>query len=115
MASKSKEAREDQSIYWGKKLEERLAFLKDKGVEPESAAKDPRIKQLRAKKRETEHRLRAIEKKEKRKDEVAGLKAERLAEKKEKTGKKKSAESQEQATSKRQMKKQKKREEKNKE
>ena len=115
MASKSKEARGDQITYWGKKLEERLAYLKDKGVEPEVAVKDPGIRQIRAKMRETERRLRAIEKKEKRKDEVGGLKAERLAAKKEKAGKKKGSEPEGEAVSKRQMKKQKKKEEKNKE
>jgi hypothetical protein len=114
MASKSKEARQDQKIYWESKLEERLAFLKDKGVGKEGTAKDTRIRQIRAKLRETDLRLRVIEGKEKKNEEVVHLKAERSAEKKNKKGKNKKVVQEEETVSKRQQKKQKKKEQKSK-
>ena len=107
MASKSMEAREHQKAYWKSKLEQRVAFLKDQGVTSELTLKDSGVRHIRAKIRETERRLRAIENKEKKGEEVARLREKRLAEKQDKTGKRK-PEQEEGAVSKRQQKKQKK-------
>ena len=114
MASKSKGAREHQKAYWKGKLDQRIAFLKDQGVTQESTLKDSGIRHIRAKIRETERRLRAIESKENKGEEVARLREKRLAEKQDKTSRKKT-EQEEGAVSKRQQKKQKKREQKVKE
>ncbi len=110
MSSKTKAARLEQKKYWETKLEERLNFLKDNGVAPQKAAKDPAVRKLRAKIRETEARLQAIEALEKKKEEMAKRKAEKLAKPKKEKEKKKKKEEQKQEISKRQLKKQKKKE-----
>ena len=88
MGSKEKAARLEQKVYWEEKLNQRLSLLTDKGAESEKIAKDTTVKKLRAKVRETDKRLRAIEGKEKKLEEMAKIKAEKLAApKKEKKGK----------------------------
>ena len=114
MASKSREARNDQKIYWEKKLEERAAFLKEKGINQESVAKDSRIRRIRAKLRKTGHRLHVIEGNEKKNEDMARLKSEKVSQEKGKLLKNKKTEPEEVTVSKRQQKKQKKREQKSK-
>ena len=112
MASKEKVARLEQKVYWEEKLNQRLSLLADKGSEPEKIAKDTTVKKLRAKMRETDKRLRVIEGKEKKLEEMAKIKTEKLATpKKEKKGK---LSEEKTGESKRQQKKKKKKESKNK-
>lgn len=110
MASKGKEERSEQKAYWEEKLSQRLAELKEKGVESGKAAKDTAVRQIRAKLRETNNRLATIVNLEKKVQEMIVTKAEKLAAPKEKKSKKKEA--QEEAESKRQQKKKKKKEKK---
>ena len=112
MAPKEKATRLEQRVYWEEKLNQRLSLLADKGAEAEKIAKDTTVKKLRAKMRETDKRLRVIEGKEKKLEEMAKIKAEKLAtpkkEKKSKISEEKPADS------KRQKKKKKKKESKDK-
>jgi hypothetical protein len=115
MASKAKESRLEQRHYWDEQLEQRLSLLTEKGLEADAISRDTTVRKLRAKIRETGQRLRAIEGKEKKAEEMARVKAEKLAApKKEKSSKKKVVEEQS-AESKRQQKKKKKKEEQTKE
>jgi len=115
MASKAKEARLEQRHYWDEQLEQRLSLLTGKGLDADAISRDTTVRKLRAKIRETRQRLRAIEGKEKKAEEMARIKAEKLAApKKEKPSKKKVVEEQT-AESKRQQKKKKKKEGQNKE
>jgi len=113
MASKDKQVRLDQKSYLEEKLNQRLTVLAGKGLLPEKIAKDVTVRKIRAKMRETEGRLKAIAELEKKMEEKARIKAEKMAlPKKEK--KKKEAEKTP-AESKRQKKKAKKSKEKKKE
>jgi len=110
MASKTKEARLGQKEYWDGLLKERLSLLAEKGLDADSISIDVTVRKLRAKIRETAHRLRAIDGKEQKTEEMARIKAEKLAAPKvKKSGKKKAAE-EEAVESKRQQKKKKKKE-----
>lgn len=110
MASKGKEARLEQERHWGEQLKERLALLGEQGLDADRIAKDVKVRQLRAKIRETGARLRAIAGKEQKAEEMARIKAEKEAAPKiKKSGKKKDLE-EKPAESKRQQKKKKKKE-----
>ena len=110
MASKGKEQRLDQKHHWNEQLQQRLSLLAEKGLDADAASKDTTVRKLRAKMRETGERLRAIEGKEKKVEEMARIKSEKLAApKKEKSSKKKMVE-ETAAESKRQQKKKKKKE-----
>ncbi len=110
MASKEKTARLDQKRYWDEKLSQRLSILTDKGVGSEKIAKDTTVRKLRAKIRETGKRLHVIEGKENKSDEMAKVKAEKLAAPKIKKAEKKKMVEEQAAESKRQQKKKKKKE-----
>ncbi len=112
MASKEKAARLEQKVHWEKKLNQRLSLLADKGAGSEKISKDTTVRQLRAKMRETDKRLRAIEEKEKRLEKMAKIKAEKLAVPKKEKGKKGKTSKDQPADSKRQQKKKKKKEKK---
>jgi hypothetical protein len=113
MASKSKEARMDQKVFWEDRLKQRLEVLAEKGVDPGRLSKDMAVKKIRAKLRDTEARLRAVEEQDTKGEELARKKAEKLAAPKEKkTRKKKETEEDRAAASKRQQKKKKKKEDK---
>ena len=90
--------------YWEEQLNQQLARLTEKGISPEKIAKDTEVKKIRAKIRETRDRLAVIEQKEKKLEEMAKAKAEKLAKPKEPKKKKKQEEEQP-AESKRQQKK----------
>ena len=113
MASKDKESRLAQMIYWEEQLNQQLARLAEKGISSEKIAKDTEAKKIRAKIRETRDRLTVIEEKEKKLEEMARAKAEKAAKPKEPKRKKKQEE-EEASESKRQQKKKKKKEKKNK-
>jgi len=114
MASKEKVARLEQGVYWEEKLNQRLSLLADKGAGSEKIAKDTTVRKLRAKVRETDKRLRVIKGKEKKLEEMAKIKAEKLAEPKKEKEKKREISEEQSAESKRQQKKKKKKEAKNK-
>jgi len=115
MASKTKEARLEQRRYWDKQLEQRVSLLKEKGLDADKISRDVTVRKLRAKVRETGQRLRSIEGKELKKEEMARVKAVKLATPKIKKSDKKKAAEEQTAESKRQQKKKKKKEEQNKE
>ncbi len=112
MASKEKAVRLEQKVRWEEKLNQRLSLLADKGAGSEKISKDTTVKQLRAKIRETDKRLRAIEEKQKKIEEMAKIKAEKLAVPKKEQGKKGKTSKDQPADSKRQEKKKKKKEKK---
>lgn len=111
MASKEKTARLEQKVYWEDKLNQRLTLLTDRGAESGKISRDTTVRGLRAKIRETDKRLKAIEGKEKKLEELAKIKAEKLAAPKEKEKKGKTSE-EKPGDSKRQQKKKKKKEKK---
>jgi len=115
MASKEKAVRLEQKVRWEEKLNQRLSLLADRGAGSEKISKDTTVKQLRAKMRETDKRLRVIEEKEKKLEEMAKVKAEKLAVPKKEKGKKGKTSKDQPADSKRQQKKKKKKEKKEKE
>jgi len=110
MASKEKTARLEQRVYWEEKLKQRLSLLAEKGAESEKITKDTTVRKLRAKMRETDERLKAIEGKEKKLEEMAKLRAEKLAAPKKEQGKKGNISEEKPAKSKRQQRKKKKKE-----
>jgi len=92
MASQSRETRRKQLAEWEVKLQKRLAFLGKKGFDEKKIARDALTKELKAKIKESQVRLRAIDAIEKRTGELAAIKAERLAKPKEEALKTKKAE-----------------------
>jgi len=79
MASKDKLVRLDQKSYLEEKLNQRLTVLAGKGLLPDRIAKDVTVRKIRAKIRKTEGRLKIIAKLEKRTEEKAGIKSEKMA------------------------------------
>ena len=75
MASKDREARKEQKLYWDNQLSQRLKVLTEKGLEPGRIAKDPIVKKIRAKLRKTETRLKAIDAIAKKNEEMMEAKA----------------------------------------
>ena len=108
MASKEKASRIEQRVRWEEKLNQRLSLLADKGAKSENITKDTTVRKLRAKMRETDKRLKAIEGKEKKLEEMAKIKAERLAAPKKEQEKKRKTSEEKTGESKRQQKKKKK-------
>lgn len=91
MASQSRETRRRQLAEWEVKLQKRLALLKEKGIDDKQIARDTLTKELKAKIKASQVRLRAIDATEKRTAELAAVKAERLAKPKEELPKAKKA------------------------
>ena len=83
MASQSRETRQRQLAEWEVKLQKRLAFLGEKGFDEKKIARDVLVKELKAKIKESQVRLRAIGANEKQVAELAAVKAERSAKPKE--------------------------------
>ena len=79
MASQSRETRQKQLAEWEVKLQKRLALLGEKGFDEKKIARDVLVKELKAKIKESQVRLRAIGANEKQTAELAAIKAERLA------------------------------------
>lgn len=88
----SRETRLKQKAEWEVKLKKRLALLGEKGFDEKKIARDVGVKELKAKLKESQVRLRAIDANEKRTADLAAMKAERLAKPKEETPKAKKAE-----------------------
>lgn len=114
MASKEKAARLEQRVYWEEKLNQRLSLLAENGADSEKIAKDTTVRKLRAKMRKTDQRLGVIEGKEKKLEEMAKTKAEKLAAPKKEKEKKGKILEEKPGESKRQQKKKKKKEKKEK-
>jgi hypothetical protein len=91
MASQSRETRLKQKAEWEVKLKKRMALLAEKGMGENKIARDVLVKELKAKIKESQVRLRAIDATEKRTGELAAMKAERLAKPKEEAPKAKKA------------------------
>jgi hypothetical protein len=87
-----RDTRLKQKAEWEEKLKKRLALLGAKGLEEKKIARDVGVKELRAKIKESDARLRAIDANEKRTAELATIKAERLAKPKEEAPKAKKQE-----------------------
>lgn len=79
MASKSKETRLKQQAQGEAQLQRRLAHLGTQGCDETKISRDVLVKKLKAKIKESQVRLRAIDTNEKRTAELAAIKAERLA------------------------------------
>ena len=79
MGSKQKPAQLEHKVQFEKQLAERLAYLNDQGMEPERINKDMLVKKLKAKVKAINVRLRAIDANDKRTEELAQIKAEKLA------------------------------------
>jgi response regulator RpfG family c-di-GMP phosphodiesterase len=91
MASESKETRLKQKAALEAKLQKRLALLAEKGLDEKKIARDVLVKQLKADIKSTESRLKTIAAHVKRTEELAAMKAERLAKPKEEASKQKKA------------------------
>jgi hypothetical protein len=91
MASESKETRLKQKATLEAKLQKRLALLAEQGLDEKKIARDVLVKKLKANLKETQVRLRAIAANVKRTEDLAAMKAERLAKPKEETPKAKKA------------------------
>ncbi len=88
MSSKSKDVRIEQRSVLEKKLDLRFQQLAQKGTGQEKAESDPLVKNLKAKIRETNSRIKAVEKIEKLNEDLAQAKIQKLAApKKEEAGK----------------------------
>ena len=77
MASKDKVARDTQKAYWDGMLNRRLEVLKKSDLEPKKIAKDTAIRKIRAEIRKIGTRLAVIDKKEKKIEEMAKIRAEK--------------------------------------
>jgi hypothetical protein len=88
----SRETRLKQKAEWEVKLKKRQALLGEKGFDEKKIARDVGVKELKAKIKESQVRLRAIDANEKRTEELAAIKAERLAKPKEEAPKPKKTE-----------------------
>ena len=79
MGSKQRETVLGQKAYSEEKLKERRSYLTEKGIASQEAAKDGVIKKLLAQLRKTNLKIRALDAIAKRTDELANIKAEKLA------------------------------------
>ena len=104
MASKDKVARDAQKTYWEGVLSRRLEVLKESGLEPKEIAKDTSVRKIRAEIRKISARLAVIDKKEKKIEEMARVKAEKMSISREEKARKTKAVEETPETSKRQQK-----------
>jgi hypothetical protein len=109
MPSKTRQTNLEQKTYWQKRLSQRSGYLAEQGLNKDEISKDSAIKMMRARLRAVGSRITAIDALEKRTEELATMKAEKLAAPKKEKGKKAEAE-EAPAVSKRQQKKSKKKE-----
>lgn len=91
MVSESRETRLKQKAAWEAKLQKQIACLTEKGQNEKQISRDALVREIKAKIKESNARLRAIDANEKRTAELAAIKAERLAKPKEETPKAKKA------------------------
>jgi len=83
MASTTMEIRQAQKASLEKELAGRLAALKTRGLDEKEIAKDPVLKNLCARMKQANARIAAIEKKARRTEDLARIKAEKAAQPKE--------------------------------
>ncbi|MFO7785017.1 MAG: hypothetical protein ACQET7_14450 [Thermodesulfobacteriota bacterium] len=105
MPSKAKDARLEQKEIAEAKLNQRLAELAERNLGPQAAAKDRAVRKLRADLRKANERLSVIEGKEKKIEDMARAKEEKLKKPKKEKSKKQEAGEAQQEMSKRQKKK----------
>jgi len=79
MGSKRKQVQMRQKEFFEQKLQNRLSFLSVKGIEAPKIDKDPIVRKLQANIRAVNTRLRLIATDEKRTEEMAKIKAQKLA------------------------------------
>ena len=79
MASTTMEIRQAQKASLEKELAGRLAALKTRGLDEKDIAKDPVLKNLCARMKQANGRIAAIEKKARRTEDLARIKAEKAA------------------------------------
>ena len=84
MPSKSKTVRESQKVTLETAISKRQADLKETGLANDAIRKDPKLKQLKAKLRETHRRLDSIAALEKKKEDLVQKKKENAEKKREK-------------------------------
>ncbi|RPI80001.1 MAG: hypothetical protein EHM45_00535 [Desulfobacteraceae bacterium] len=89
MASKNKESRTEQKAYFERQLKDRIAKLKEGGLDAGGIERDRVIKKLRAELRKTNARLKAIGAKQKLNETLAEAKIKKAEAKKEEAGKQK--------------------------
>lgn len=104
MASKDRVAREAQKAYWEGVLSSRLEVLNERGLDRGTIAKDASVRKIRAEIRKIGGRLAVIDKKQNKVEEMAKVKAEKMAAPKEEKSKKAKAEEEVPEVSKRQQK-----------
>jgi hypothetical protein len=78
MSSKSKDVKIEQRRILEKKLDLRLQQLAQEGISKEKTQRDPLVKNLKAKIRETNIRIKAVDKLAKQNEELAQAKVEKL-------------------------------------
>ncbi len=78
MPSESKQARESQKQQFQVAIEARRNLLAEKGMDKDRIAKDPRLKHLQAKLRKTTKRLSVLASLEKKKEDMALAKQQKL-------------------------------------
>ena len=105
MPSKTKDARLEQKSIVEATLNERLKTLAEKGLEPQAIAKDSTVRRLRADLRKANERLSVIEGREKKLEEMAQAREQKLQQPKKEKGKKKKGAEEQPEMSKRQKKK----------
>ncbi len=79
MASKLRTAREAQKAFWEAELGRRIEFLNGRGFDDGRIERDPTVKKIKAKIRETAFRLSTIAAYEKKLEDMARLKEEKKA------------------------------------
>ncbi len=79
MGSKQKQTQTEQKAYFERKLEDRLSFLSEKGTKSSRIKKDPVVKNLRARIKAVNARLKTIASHEQRTEELAKMKTEKAA------------------------------------
>jgi len=104
MASKDKVVRDAQKVYVEGVLSRRLKALNESGIEPKEIAKDTSVRKIRAEIRKIGARLAVIDKKEKKIEEMARIKAEKMSIPKEEKAKETKVAEETSETSKRQQK-----------
>ncbi|MBN2437767.1 MAG: hypothetical protein JXL20_04120 [Deltaproteobacteria bacterium] len=91
MASQSRETRLKQKAVLEAKLKKRQSLLAEKGLDEKKIARDVLVKALKAELKKTAVQLRAIDAHQKRTEDLAAMKAERLAKPREEAPKAKKA------------------------
>jgi hypothetical protein len=79
MSSKQEETSVDHKAYFEAKLNARRSYLVEKGIDPKGIAKDTILKNLKSKIRKMNLKIAAIAEIKKRTEELAKIKADRLA------------------------------------